>query len=66
MRTFLRGYANERTQGFELTDYALPAEALEPMAGSDLPHFTTAEFFEEVRSGVIETLDQRAAAAGFM
>ncbi len=66
MRTFLRGYANERVQGFEITDYALPAEAHEPMAGSDLPHFNTVEFFEEVRAGVIETLDQRAAAAGFM
>jgi aldehyde:ferredoxin oxidoreductase len=66
MRTFLRGYANERVQGFEITDYALPAEAHEPMAGSDLPHFNTVEFFEQVRAEVIETLDQRAAAAGFM
>ncbi len=66
MRTFLRGYANERAQGFELGDYALPAEAHEPMAGSDLPHFNTVEFFEQVRSGVIEELDQRAVAAGFM
>ncbi len=66
MRTFLRGYANERKQGFGLADYALPAEALEPMAGSDLPHFTTADFFDQVRSGVVEALDQRAVAAGFM
>ncbi|MFC2177202.1 aldehyde ferredoxin oxidoreductase C-terminal domain-containing protein, partial [Actinomycetota bacterium] len=66
MRTFLRGYANERVQGFEVADYALPAEAHEPMAGSDLPHFNTVEFFDQVRAGVIETLDQRAVAAGFM
>ncbi len=66
MRTFLRGYANERMQGFDIADYSMPAEAHAPMAGSDLPHFNTAEFFDQVRAGVIEELDQRAVAAGFM
>jgi aldehyde:ferredoxin oxidoreductase len=66
MKTFLRGYANERVHGFDVADYSLPAEAHEPMAGSDLPHFNTVEFFDEVRAGVIDVLDQRAVAAGFM
>jgi len=66
MKTFLRGYANERLQGFDVADYSMPAEAHEPMAGSDLSHFNTVEFFDEVRSGVMQELDQRAVAAGFM
>jgi aldehyde:ferredoxin oxidoreductase len=66
MRTFLRGYACERRIGFGSDDYRLPADAHQPMEGSDLPHFNTPEFFEQVQSRVMETLDQRAVAAGFM
>ena len=66
MRTFLSGYACERRAGFGTDDYRLPAAAHEPMEGSDLPHFNTPEFFEEVQSRVIETLDRRAVEAGFM
>ncbi len=66
MRTFLRGYACERRSGFGTDDYRLPAAAHEPMEGSNLPHFNTSEFFEEVQSRVMETLDHRAVEAGFM
>lgn len=66
MRTFLRGYACERRAGFGTDDYRLPAAAHEPMGGSDLPHFNTPEFFGEVQSRVMDTLDHRAAEAGFM
>jgi aldehyde:ferredoxin oxidoreductase len=66
MRTFLRGYAAERRQGFAEADYSLPEEAHDPMATSDLPHFNTAEFFAEVRSRVIETLDERARSFGYL
>ena len=66
MRTFLHGYACERRAGFGPDDYRLPAAAHEPMESSDLAHFNTPEFFEEVQSRVMETLDQRAVEAGFM
>ena len=66
MRTFLRGYANERRQGFGEDDYRLPDAAHHPMENSDLPYFNTVEFFEEVQSKVLETLDRRAVEAGMM
>jgi aldehyde:ferredoxin oxidoreductase len=66
MRTFLRGYACERRIGYGADDYRLPADAHQPMEGSDLPHFNTPEFFEQVQSRVMEILDGRAVAAGFM
>jgi aldehyde:ferredoxin oxidoreductase len=66
MRTFLRGYAAERRQGFTETDYRLPDEAHDAMATSDLPYFNTAEFFAELRARVIETLDERARSLGYL
>ena len=66
MRTFLRGYAIERRTGFGADDYRLPAEAHHPMKGSNLAHFNTPEWFKELQSRVMETLDQRAIEAGFM
>ena len=66
MRTFLRGYACERKAGFDVDDYRLPPAAHQPMAGSDLPYFNTPDFFEEVQARVLATLDERAAAAGFL
>jgi aldehyde:ferredoxin oxidoreductase len=66
MRTFLRGYACERGAGFGNDDYRLPAESHEPMEGSNLPHFNTPEFFEQVQTRVMDALDQQAIAAGFM
>ena len=65
-RTFVRGYANERRNGFGVDDYVLPAEAHEPLASSTLPYFNTVEFFDGLQSRVMQTLDDRAVAAGLM
>ncbi len=66
MRTFLRGYANERRQGFGTEDYRLPDAAHQPMENSDLLYFNTPGFFEEVQSRVLDTLDERATGAGML
>ena len=66
MRTFLRGYANERRTGFGRDDYRLPSEAHQPMEGSKLEHFNTPEFFEQLQMKVMQELDRRAIEAGFM
>jgi aldehyde:ferredoxin oxidoreductase len=65
MKTFLRGYANERRQGFDVDDYRLPSDAHGPMGESGLEVFNTPEFFAELRERVIEKLDRQAAEAGF-
>ncbi len=63
-RTFLRGYAAERAQGFVEADYALPAEAHDDAPGMTLPYFNTPEFFTELRTRVNAIFDERAAAGG--
>jgi aldehyde:ferredoxin oxidoreductase len=65
MRTQLRGYANERRQGFGADDYRLPSEAHGPMGTSNIEVFNTPEFFSELRERVTEKLDREAAEAGF-
>ncbi|MEN8113182.1 MAG: aldehyde ferredoxin oxidoreductase C-terminal domain-containing protein [Actinomycetota bacterium] len=65
LRTFLRGYANERARGFSVEDYRLPAEAHGPIGDSDNEVFNTPEFFEELRDRVVERLDRSAIQAGF-
>ena len=65
MRTQLRGYANERRQGFDVDDYRLPAEAHGPMGDTDDEVFNTPEFFNELRARVTEKLDRKAIEAGF-
>ena len=65
-RTFLRGYACERKQGFVEADYTMPADAHKPIEHSSIPQFNTEKFFGELRERVMATLDQRAAAAGFL
>jgi aldehyde:ferredoxin oxidoreductase len=65
MRTQLRGYANERRQGFNVEDYRLPAEAHGPMGDTDDELFNTSEFFNELRARVTEKLDRKAIEAGF-
>ncbi|MEN8233939.1 MAG: aldehyde ferredoxin oxidoreductase C-terminal domain-containing protein [Actinomycetota bacterium] len=65
LRTFLRGYANERRCGFAVEDYRLPAEAHGPIGDSDNEVFNTPEFFDELRARVIDRLDRLAAEAGF-
>jgi aldehyde:ferredoxin oxidoreductase len=64
LRTFLRGYGKERRQGFDLSDYRLPDVAHQPMHGSNLAYFNTPEFFEQLQTRVIETLDGRVVEAG--
>ncbi len=64
MNTQLRGYANERRQGFDVGDYRLPAEAHGPLGDSEIGVFNTPEFFDELRAKVMERMDRRAAAAG--
>jgi aldehyde:ferredoxin oxidoreductase len=65
-RTYLRGYAAERAQGFTPDDYAMPADAYRPMQHDKLPYFNTPEFFAELKERVMATLDERAAAAGYL
>ncbi|MDF1595057.1 MAG: aldehyde ferredoxin oxidoreductase C-terminal domain-containing protein [Acidimicrobiia bacterium] len=65
-RTFVRGYANERTRGYGKEDYVLPAAAHGTLKSSTLPYFNTPEFFKDLQERVMEKLDQRAADAGFM
>ena len=65
-RTFLRGYACERKQGFVEADYTMPADAHKPIEHSSIPQFNTEKFFGELRERVMATLDQRAAEAGFL
>lgn len=65
LRTQLRGYAVERRRGFAAGDYRLPAEAHGPMGESDIEIFNTSEFFDELRSRVMERMDREAVAAGF-
>jgi aldehyde:ferredoxin oxidoreductase len=65
-RTFVRGYANERRRGFVDDDYSLPSDAHKRIEHSSVPQFNTEEFFDEFRSRVLETLDERATAAGLL
>ena len=65
-RTFLRGYACERRQGFEIDDYSMPSEAHQPIEHSSVPQFNTEEFFAELQTRVMKELDRRAAEATFM
>jgi len=64
-RTFLRGYAAERRQGFGTDDYRLPAEAHLPLEHSTLGYFNTPDFFAQVQTRVMAVLDRRALDAGF-
>ena len=64
MKTFLRGYGRERRQGFDRTDYRLPDVAHQPMPGSNLAYFNTPQFFEQLQTRVIETLDGQVVEAG--
>lgn len=64
-RTFLRGYASERRQGFIDDDYVLPAEAHLPIENSTVPQFNSPEFFAEFQPRVLAELDRRVRAAGY-
>ncbi len=64
LRTHLLGYRIERDQGFTEADYVLPAEALRPNVHTQLPHFVTAEFSDELRTRVLARFDKLLAAEG--
>lgn len=61
-RTYLRGYKMERDQGFDVTDYELPAIAHQKHEHIDAPYFNTPEFFEELRGKVLAKFDQMLAS----
>ena len=63
-RTYLRGYAGERQQGFTADDYVMPAEAHDHYPHIQLPYFNTREFFTALQERVLATFDERLAAAG--
>ncbi len=65
-RAFLRGYAIERSSGFDEADYVLPDEAHDPLETSTLEYFNTREFFNGVQARVLDQLDRDARAAGFL
>ncbi len=66
LRVYLRGYANERRQGFTEDDYSMPAEIHEECGAIDLPHFNTAEFFTELKGKVLARFDEMARAEGLL
>ncbi|MBI4550855.1 MAG: aldehyde:ferredoxin oxidoreductase [Candidatus Latescibacteria bacterium] len=64
LRTFLRGYALERKQGFAVEDYVLPEQTYDPNPNIKLPAFITRSFFEELRSRVLRRFDAMVAEQG--
>jgi aldehyde:ferredoxin oxidoreductase len=65
-RTYLRGYASERRQGFTADDYVLPDEAHQPAEQSTLPQFNTPSFFAQLQERVLGVFDDRARALGLL
>jgi len=54
-RAFLRGLALEARQGYDDTDYTLPAQVFEdPNPGLGTPSFITPEFFGQLKARVWE------------
>ncbi len=65
MRTYLRGWRMERTNGFRREDYVMPAEVHREYPQIELPHFNTEEFFGALRDRVVAKFDAMAEAEGF-
>jgi aldehyde:ferredoxin oxidoreductase len=63
-RTYLRGYAGERSRGFTADDYTMPAEAHLESPHIRLPYFNSPEFFATLKERVTAVLDERLAEAG--
>ena len=58
-RAFVRGLALERKQGYEDSEYTLPAQVFDnPSPTIQTPHFITHEFFAELHAKVWEIFDQ--------
>lgn len=62
MRTYLRGYRMERSQGFTDDDYSMPSLSHDQFEQIELPYFNTPEFFNELKGKVLSTFDQRVQA----
>ncbi len=58
VRTYLRGYRIEKEQGFDESDYVMPAESHDKHPAIELPYFNTPEFFGELRTKVLARFDQ--------
>src|SRR5690349_19445452 len=61
MRTYLRGYALEKAQGFTSEDYDMPSEVHREYRQVDLPYFNTPEFFAELKGRVLRRFDEMLA-----
>jgi aldehyde:ferredoxin oxidoreductase len=62
-RSYLRGLALERKQGYEDSDYTLPAQVFEhPNPHLKTPNFVTPEFFRELKAKVWAVFDKEIAA----
>jgi len=62
MRSYLRGYALEKAQGFTAADYDMPAEVHEKVEPMQLPYFNTKEFFAELKGKVLRRFDEMLEA----
>jgi len=62
-RAYLRGLALERKQGYEDSDYTLPAQVFEnPNPHLKTPNFVTPEFFSQLKAKVWAVFDKEIAA----
>ncbi len=62
-KTYLRGLALERKQGYGDSDYTLPAQVFEsPNPAVTTPAFVTPEFFAELKTRVWAVFDKEIAA----
>jgi aldehyde:ferredoxin oxidoreductase len=62
-RTYLRGLALERKQGYDDSDYTLPAQVFETANPAvKTAHFITPEFFAELKTKVWAVFNQEIAA----
>ena len=57
-RSYLRGYALERAQGFGEADYDMPADVHKKIEPMQLPYFNTPEFFAELKGKVLRRFDE--------
>jgi aldehyde:ferredoxin oxidoreductase len=57
LKTFIRGYALEKKQGFDESDYVLPERTYEQNPNVKLPYFITPEFFGELKKRVLRRFD---------
>ena len=64
LKTFIRGYALERKQGFRVDDYVLPDQTYEGNPNIKLTHFITPEFYSQLRDRVLNRFDSLVEELG--